>query len=108
MKFTTLYLLENKIEISNSLFGKETIKVNDIITSEKYSITGAEHVFILNNQGKEVECKIKLGYGLNGVIFSLYLDNKPVIESPLGGSYAAILISIIILSGVGIFHLLSK
>lgn len=108
MKFTTLYLLENKIEISNSLFGKETIKVNDEIVSEKYSITGAEHVFLLNEQGKEVECKIKLGYGLNGVIFSLYLDNKTIVESPQGGLYAAIFIPLMILSGVGIYFLLSR
>lgn len=108
MKFTTIYLLENKIEISNSLFGNETVKVNDKIVSRKFSFTGATHEFKLLDQGNEVECKIKMGFGFNGVIFSLYLDNKAIVESPQGGYYAAILISIMILSGVGIYYLLVR
>ena len=34
MKFTTIYLEENIIEIHNSFLGKETIKVNNKIVSE--------------------------------------------------------------------------
>ena len=35
MKFTTIYLDENKIEIVSSFAGKETIKVNDEVVSQK-------------------------------------------------------------------------
>lgn len=35
MKYTTVYLDENKIELFNTILGKETIKVNGEIVSEK-------------------------------------------------------------------------
>ncbi|WP_154199772.1 hypothetical protein [Ancylomarina sp. 16SWW S1-10-2] len=37
MKFTTIYLEGNTIEVHNSFLGKETIKVNNKIISEKRS-----------------------------------------------------------------------
>lgn len=53
MKFTTIYLGENKIELFNSLLGKETVKVNDEMVSSKFSITGTEHLFSIKEQGNE-------------------------------------------------------
>ena len=82
MKFTTVYLDENKIEIFNSIFGRETIKVNGEIVSNKYSITGAEHAFSITENGTISNCKIRMGLGLNGVVFDLYKNQKPIIESP--------------------------
>jgi len=85
MKLTTIYLGENKIEISNSIFGRETIKVNGEIVSQKSSITGAEHIFSITENGTVADCKLKLGFGFNGVVFDLYKNNKPIIESPKSG-----------------------
>ena len=85
MKFTTIYLDENKIEICNSILGRETIKVNGEIVSSKFSITGAEHVFSITENGTVADCKLKLGFGLNGVVFDLYKNNKPIVESPKNG-----------------------
>lgn len=82
MKFTTIYLEDNKIEIFNSILGRETIKVNGEIVSNKYSITGAEHTFSITENGTIAKCKLKIGFGLYGVIFDLYKNNKPIIESP--------------------------
>lgn len=84
MKITTIYLDENKIEIYNTLLGEESIKVNGETVSNKYSITGAEHVFPIIENGKTVNCSLKLGIGLNGVIFDLYKDGQPIVESPKG------------------------
>jgi hypothetical protein len=45
MKFTTINLRDNKIEVFNSFMAKETIVLNGKIVSEKRSITGATHHF---------------------------------------------------------------
>jgi len=82
MKFTTIYLEDNKIEIFNSILGRETIKVNGEIVSDKYSITGAEHIFSITEKGTIANCKLRMGFGLNGVVFDLYKNQKPIVESP--------------------------
>lgn len=81
MKFTTIYLEENTIEVHNSFLGKETVKVNNEIVSEKNSIFGAEHNFKINEIGKKIECRIKIGFSINGAVFNLYKNNKPIIIS---------------------------
>lgn len=85
MKFTTVYLDENKIEVFNSIIGQETIKVNGEIVSQQYSILGAEHNFTVTENGTISNCKLKMGLGLNGVVFDLFKNNKPVVESPKSG-----------------------
>ncbi|MFV8347519.1 hypothetical protein [Flavobacterium sp. ZB4P13] len=82
MKFSTIHLGNNKIEIFNSFMGKETIKLNGEIVSEKSSITGAKHNFKIIENDQKVDCKLILGYGANGVVMDLYKDNIAIIESP--------------------------
>lgn len=85
MKFTTVHLENNKIELFNSILGKETIKVNDKIVSEKRSIFGTIHSFKIVENGKDVTCKLATGFGFNGVVIDLYKEGKPIIESPKSG-----------------------
>ena len=92
MKFTTIHLDDNKIEVSNSFLGKETVKVNGEIVSEIFSMAGATHIFNIKENDQEVPCKLILGYGLNGVVFDLYKDEKLIIESPKKGCLAFFLI----------------
>ncbi len=47
MKYTTIYIGENKIEVFNTLLGIEKIKVNGEIVSRKFSIFGTEHNFTI-------------------------------------------------------------
>ena len=82
MKFSTVQLDDNKIEIFNSYLGKETIKLNGVIVSEKNSISGGTHIFKIVKNDKEADCKIILGYGSNGVVMDLFVDNVAVIQSP--------------------------
>ena len=82
MKYTTVHLGENKIELFNTVSGKETIKVNGEIVSEKRSITGTEHIFKINENGNDVVCKLTTGFSMNGIVFSLYKNDKPIIEMP--------------------------
>ena len=72
MKFTTIFLENNKIEIHNSILGKETIKVNNAIVSSKSSITGTEHSFNIIENGIETNCKVKMGFNLYGVAMDFY------------------------------------
>jgi len=82
MKNTTIHLNENKIELFNFFLGKETVKVNGEIVSEKRSITGTDHVFKINENGIENTYKLTTGFNINGVGFSLYKNDKPIIEMP--------------------------
>ncbi|WP_413998212.1 hypothetical protein ACMDB5_10520 [Flavobacterium sp. W1B] len=86
MKFSTIHLGDNKIEVFNSYLGKETIKLNGEIVSEKSSITGAKHTFTIIENDRKVDCKLILGYGANGVVMDLYKDNIAIIESPRSSS----------------------
>lgn len=101
MKFTTIYLGENKIEIFNSILGKETIKVNGATISTKYSALGTEHHFKLMENEVESDCKIITGMGLNGVVIDFYKDEMPIIESPKSGCFAFILIVIFVAFLIG-------
>lgn len=92
MRFTTVYLDDNKIEIFNSLLGKETVKVNGEIVSEIYSISGATHVFNIKENEQDVVCKLVIGFGLNSAVFDLYKDEKPIIESSKKGCLTFFLI----------------
>lgn len=85
MKFTTVHLDNNKIELFNSILGKETIKVNNKIVSEKRSVFGTVHSFKIAENGKDVTCKLATGFGFNGVVIDLYKEGKPIIESPKSG-----------------------
>ncbi|PRZ21686.1 hypothetical protein [Flavobacterium granuli] len=96
MKYSTIHLGNNKIEIFNSFLGKETIKLNGEIVSEKNSITGAKHNFKIIENDRKVDCKLILGYGANGVVMDLYRDNMPIIESPKS-SYLVIMFLFILL-----------
>src|SRR5688500_13246884 len=97
MKFTTIYLGENKIEIFNSILGRETVKVNDEEVSSKFSIKGTEHIFNIHEDEKEVECKLSMGLGLSGVVIDLYKNGKPVIESPKKGCVGVFLIFFVLI-----------
>jgi len=102
MKYITTYLGENKIEFFNTFLGKETIKVNDEIVSEKSSLFGTEHNFTINENGNEVPCKLTTGVSIYGVVFNLYKNDNPIIEMPKKSKAAFLLIIIIAVVTFGI------
>ncbi|AFL83377.1 hypothetical protein Belba_0723 [Belliella baltica DSM 15883] len=81
MKYTTIFLDNKKIEIFNSLLGKETIKVDDQIVSSKYSIFGADHHFSLKEEENTNHYQFKFSLGINGIVYDFYKNGKPIIES---------------------------
>jgi hypothetical protein len=92
MKFTTIYLGEIKIELFNTLLGREIVKVNGEIVSSEFSIAGTEHDFKIIENDVESSCKLVTGFGLHGVVIDLYRDDKPIIESPKVGCLGMLLI----------------
>jgi len=102
MKFTTIYLEANKIEILNSILGRETIKVNGEIVSTKFSISGAEHLFPISENGITANCRLRMGFGYSGVVFDLYKNNKPIVESPKSGFLIFIITAFFITLFIGL------
>lgn len=102
MKFTTIYLGENKIELFNSILGKETVKVNEEIVSSKYSMSGAEHLFSITENDENIECKLVIGFGFSGVVIDLYKGGEPIIESPKSGCSGFLLMVIVIAFVLGL------
>ena len=81
MKFITVYIGNNKIELSNSIFGKESVTVNDAVVSEKSSVFGTNHHFTINEDGINANCTLTTGMGINGVVIDLYKNGNPIIVS---------------------------
>ncbi len=97
MKIITLQLGDNKIELHNSFWGKETVKVNNQVVSSHYSFIGSGHKFDITENGEEVsyEAKFRLGFG---VAFDLYRNGDVVLESPKYGFWRLVLtLSLIVL-----------
>lgn len=107
MKYTTIHLGTNKIELYNTLLGKETVKVNGEIVSSKYSMLGAEHVFTINEEGQQVNCTVQFGFGMNGIVFDLHKAGQPVIESEKSGCMGFLILILIIFILTFVFGLLS-
>ena len=95
MKFITITLGDNKIELHNSSFGKETVKVNGEEVSSKHSILGTSHNFTISENGKSVDCKLVTGYNGSGIYIDLFKDGKPIIETRKGGCWTYILLIIV-------------
>ncbi|WP_421775223.1 hypothetical protein [Gracilimonas sp.] len=98
MKYTTIHLGGNKIELFNSLLGKETVQVNGEIVSSKYSMLGAEHPFTIPEDGKEVNCTVQFGFSMNGVVFDLHKEGSPIVESEKKGCAGLFILFIIVFS----------
>ncbi len=82
MKHSTIYYSDNKIELHNTLLGKETVIVNGHEVSERRSIGGTTHRFTVSENGVEKQAQLTTKTNMNGANFDLFVDNKPVIEIP--------------------------
>jgi len=73
MKYYEYTIESNKIEFHNSYVGYETILVNGKKVSKKYSITGAEHPFKINDKEFMLTTEYEL---FKDRKFNLYLEKK--------------------------------
>ncbi|SDW76410.1 hypothetical protein SAMN05444411_102127 [Lutibacter oricola] len=49
MKYYECHIGSNKLELHNSFLGKETVKLNNRIVSETFSLKGTYHFFKINS-----------------------------------------------------------
>jgi len=100
MLITTLYHQNQKIEFHNSWLGKETVKVDGQTVSAKRSLLGADHVFSILSDGVQKPCKFSSGLGYGGIVYDMYVDGDPILESSKGGFfYSAMIVGF----AIGIF-----
>jgi len=97
MKFITIQSGDAKIEIHNSIWGKETIKVNDEVVSSQFSFFGSVHNFSRIEDNEEIlyEVKMKLGFG---PAFDIYRHGKPLLIFPKYGALRLFIFIVIILT----------
>ena len=95
MKLITIHLEDKKIEVQSSIWGTETIKVNDEVVSSKFSIFGATHRFnqIENNEEILYEVKIRLGFG---PAIDIHRHGKPLLIFPKYGALRFFIFLVII------------
>ncbi|RKD86072.1 hypothetical protein BC643_4388 [Mangrovibacterium diazotrophicum] len=60
MKYLEFKYSGNKIEFENSVFGRETVKLNGRSVSRKYSVTGTSHIFKIGGDDFELKSTYKL------------------------------------------------
>ena len=101
MKFTTIYLDGNCIEVYNTLLGKEIIKVNQKVVSARYSIFGGLHKFEVDG----VSYEMSFHFTVHGIAFDLIRNGKAIVESNKGGCF--VIIGLIVIS-VLVFKLIFR
>lgn len=81
MRYLTLNINPNtRIDIDNSIWGKETIKYNDEVVSEKSSIFGKVHNFEKFENNEVAKYEIHIGLNLfKGVTFNIYRNNQAIL-----------------------------
>ncbi|MCG8575365.1 MAG: hypothetical protein MI810_10805 [Flavobacteriales bacterium] len=58
-EISNLKLYDQSIQISNSFFGMESIKVNGKALSKKWAPGGADHEFVINNLHFKIHLNLK-------------------------------------------------
>jgi len=97
MKLITIHLGDKKIEVQNSFWGIETIRVNDELVSSKFSFFGTNHIFKQIENSEEIlyEVKIRTGFG---PVVDIYRQGNPILEFPKYGALRFFIYLIIILT----------
>ncbi|MCP9763448.1 hypothetical protein [Lacihabitans soyangensis] len=82
MRYLTLKINPTtELSIDNSIWGKETIKLNGAIVSEKTSIWGSEHCFEVLEDSKEVTYKVIIKMGIDiRVTYLITRDGQEILN----------------------------
>lgn len=102
MKHSTIHYGDSKIELHNSVLGKETVIVDGVQVSEKYSFAGTTHRFTIRENGAEKQAQLTTKLTANGGAFDFFVDNQPVVELPENNGFVFFLLML----GVLIFTLI--
>ncbi|KEO72014.1 hypothetical protein [Anditalea andensis] len=79
---------------------KKPLKENGQKVSTKRSFLGGGHVFSINTEGADKQFKFTSSLGYGGIVYDMYVDGDPILESSKGGFfYSAMIIGM----AIGIF-----
>jgi len=84
MRYLTFFnvVTNDRIDIYNSMFGKETVYHNGNKVSEVKSFWGGRHNFTVIEAGDEAAYQIKIAYRLNlGIGFDVFRNGKALLLS---------------------------
>ena len=81
MRYLTLNINKNvKIDIDNSIWGKETISYNGEVVSKKTSIFGSVHNFEKQENSEVAKYEVKIGLSIfKGVTFNIFRNNEVIL-----------------------------
>lgn len=80
MRYLTLNINQNtRIDIDNDIWGKETIRYNGEIVSEKSSIFGSVHSFEKEENGEIAKYEVRIGLNLFRITFDIFRNNQAIL-----------------------------
>ena len=94
MKVATFYSDGHIVEIENSIWGVECVKVDGQVVSSKYSTFGYNHQFVIEHDGKENIYQVQFRMGIPAAI-NINKNGEPVFESPKYGFWRVFLAGVI-------------
>jgi hypothetical protein len=81
MKIATFYTDGHEVEIHNSFWGVESVKVDGKTVASQYSTLGAKHSFMIESEERKDEYHVKFRIGFPAAI-DIYKNDKPLFMSP--------------------------
>jgi hypothetical protein len=84
MRYLTLEINpETTLTLDNSILGKETIKINNQIMSEKSSLWGSTHMFDYTDLGEKMHFEVIIRFNLlNGILIDVSKNGEAILTEP--------------------------
>ena len=80
MRYLTLNINSNaRIDIDNDIWGKETIRYNGEIVSEKSSFWGSVHNFGREENGEIAKYEVRIGLNFLRITFNIFRNNQAIL-----------------------------
>jgi hypothetical protein len=85
MRYLTLKINPNtELSIDNSIWGKETVKLNGVVVSEKVSFWGSIHKFKVVEQGEDFNYEVRIKMTLNiGIEYFVAINGETLMDDSL-------------------------
>lgn len=82
MRYLTLKINPNtELSIDNSIWGKETVKLNGVVVSEKVSFWGSIHKFKVVEQGEDFNYEVRIKMTLNiGIEYFVAINGEILMD----------------------------
>lgn len=103
MKYTTFYVHDQKIELFNTFYGKEIVKVNGDVVSSAWSILGGNHLFNIKGENGPISCQLTIYTTFYGMAYDLYIGGEPLLVSQKSGCLVSFLLGFVMIVALVLF-----